>query len=99
MAASELYEQKCVLCHGETGRGEGPVAQSLPQSPADFTDTRKMKEVTDGELFWKMSTGRGSMPSWQDSLSETERWQLVSYLCVLATFGLYRYLGRPSPDR
>ena len=66
MVASELYEQKCVLCHGETGGGDGPVAQSLQQKPADFTDTRKMKDVTDGELFWKMSTGRGSMPSWQD---------------------------------
>src|ERR1700730_8875708 len=24
-----------------------------------FTDTRKMKEAIDGELFWEMSTGRG----------------------------------------
>jgi mono/diheme cytochrome c family protein len=99
MAASELYEQKCVLCHGDTGGGDGPAAQALTRKPADFTDAKRMGRVTDGELFWKMSTGRGEMPSWQAGLSDTERWQMVSYLRVLTSYGLYRYLGKPLPNR
>ena len=99
MAASELYEQKCVLCHGDEGAGNGPAAPLLTRKPADFTDSRRMSRVTDGELFWKMSTGRGQMPSWQAGLSETERWQMVSYLRVLTTYGLYKYLGKPIPNR
>jgi mono/diheme cytochrome c family protein len=99
MIASDLYEQKCVLCHGEAGGGDGPAAQLLARKPADFTDAKRMSRVTDGELFWKMSTGSGEMPSWQAGLSETERWQMVSYLRVLTTYGLYGYLGKPIPNR
>jgi hypothetical protein len=36
-----------------------------------------MKDVTDGELFWKMSKGRGVMPAWEEQFSETQRWELV----------------------
>ena len=57
------------------------------------------QSLTDGELYWKMSTGRGDMPSWAAGLSDTERWQMVSYLRVLTTYGLYRYLGKPLPNR
>jgi len=39
-----------------------------------------MSKETDGSLFWKMSEGRGPMPSWKDQLTETERWQLVIYI-------------------
>jgi hypothetical protein len=43
-----------------------------------------MNKETDGELFWKMSTGRGAMPSWK-LMPENLRWELVSYLRVLAS--------------
>ena len=32
-----LYRVYCVSCHGETGRGDGPVAASLVPPPADLT--------------------------------------------------------------
>jgi mono/diheme cytochrome c family protein len=95
-AAARLYQQNCVICHGKTGASNGPAATSLPQKPANFTDAKMMKKATDGELFWKMSTGRAPMPSWQDRLSETQRWQLVSYLRTLTSPGEYRYLGTPA---
>ena len=95
MAASDLYEQKCALCHGDLGSGDGALAPSQRQKPADITDSKRMSVATDGELFWKISTGHGSMPSWQQELSDTQRWQLVSYLRVLSAYRLYRYLGRP----
>ncbi len=91
--AEQLYQQNCVICHGKTGASNGPAAGSLPQKPANFTDVRMMKQATDGELFWKMTTGRAPMPSWQDRLSETERWELVNYLRVLTKKGQYKYLG------
>ena len=37
---------------------------------------------TDGELFWKITNGRGSMPAWRQ-LPETERWQIVNYIRTL----------------
>jgi len=92
-AAAQFYKQNCVTCHGKTGDSNGLAAKSLPQKPANFTDENFMRRATDGELFWKMSTGRAPMPSWKDRLSETERWQLVNYLRLLAMRAQYRYMG------
>ena len=78
--AEQLFTDNCVLCHGEKGLGDGPGAKTIKVKPANFTDPKLMAPETDGSLFWKMSKGRGAMPSWEDQLSETERWQLVLYI-------------------
>lgn len=31
------YETFCLACHGEAGRGDGPLAESLTKRPADLT--------------------------------------------------------------
>jgi mono/diheme cytochrome c family protein len=66
---AKLLQQRCATCHGEDGRGttKGPdLAQSNVQSQ------------TDGELFWKISSGntRREMPSFSN-MPELQRWQLV----------------------
>ena len=61
------------------GREQRPGGRIAAQKPANFTDAKMMRKATDGELFWKMTTGRAPMPSWQDKLSETQRWELVNY--------------------
>jgi mono/diheme cytochrome c family protein len=94
--AQELYQKNCVICHGPKGASNGPAAGSLPQKPANFTDAKMMQKATDGELFWKMTTGRPPMPSWQDKLSETQRWELVNYLRKLTQEGKYKFLGNAS---
>jgi mono/diheme cytochrome c family protein len=81
--ATEIFRDTCSLCHGPHGAGDGSLAKTLPQKPANFTDPKLMKDVTDGELFWKMSKGRGVMPAWEDQFSETQRWELVNYLRTL----------------
>jgi len=82
--AGELFQQTCVPCHGVKGAGDGIQAHTMTPRPANFADGRRMNKETDGELFWKMSTGRGAMPSWQ-LMPENLRWELVSYLRVLAS--------------
>jgi len=82
-SSAKLFRENCMTCHGESGAGDGPAAESLMRHPANFTDKKMMSAATDGELFWKITTGRGPMPSWQDQLSETERWQMVNYLRTL----------------
>jgi mono/diheme cytochrome c family protein len=78
-AAAHLYKLNCAGCHGVKGDGNGPALAGLPRKPANFTDAKMMNDLTDGELFWKISTGRPPMPTWQ-TLSETQRWELVNYL-------------------
>ena len=78
-SATHLYKLNCAGCHGVKGDGNGAAAAGLERKPANFTDAKFMGERTDGDLFWKISTGRPPMPTWQ-TLSETQRWELVNYL-------------------
>jgi mono/diheme cytochrome c family protein len=79
-AGEQLFTDNCVLCHGEKGMGDGPGAKTIKVKPANFTDPKLQASETDGSLFWKMTNGRGPMPSWRDTLSDQERWQLVGYI-------------------
>ncbi len=81
---AKLFRRNCAVCHGETGDGKGPWQDILTTQPGDFTDARRMAEHTDGELFWKISTGRELMPAFEKKLSEQKRWQLVNYLRTFA---------------
>ena len=76
----DLYDQNCVLCHGDKGKGDGIAGRTSKIPPANFTDPKLMAAETDGSLFWKMSEGRGPMPTWKETLSDKERWQLVDYI-------------------
>src|SRR4030042_7127417 len=64
----EIYERMCVLCHGQKGDGNGPAAKGLNPKPTNFTESHGEK-MTAGEHFWKMTTGRGPMPSYEKSLA------------------------------
>ena len=83
-AAKTIYLQKCVNCHGDKGDGKGSEADMYDPHPGDFTDAHMMGEMTDGEIFWKISEGRIPMPSFKKKLTEEERWELVNYLRTFA---------------
>ena len=73
----ELYEKKCALCHGVKGDGKGLASEGLNPKPANFGEHHG--KMTDGEHFWKITTGRGLMPSYEKELTAEERWQVVNY--------------------
>ncbi len=72
-----------MICHGQSGKGDGPGAAALEKKPADLVARVRAGE-TDGELFWKITEGRSPMISWKGSLSETQRWEVVNYIRSLA---------------
>jgi mono/diheme cytochrome c family protein len=74
----KAVQTNCVPCHGPDGKGNGPAAAALNPKPADWT-SEPVKKETDGEIFWKISNGRGAMPPWKQ-LPEKERWQIVNYI-------------------
>lgn len=79
-AGREIFEGRCMQCHGEKGDGEGESAESLRLPPGDLTDKKRMSGYTDGTLFWKIQVGRGEMPPWQLVLQEQEIWHVVNYI-------------------
>ena len=76
-AARQIYQDRCVNCHGDTGRGDGSEAMMYDPPPADLTDAKKMSKVTDGEIYYQITEGRKPMPSFKKRLTESQRWQLV----------------------
>jgi len=75
---AKLAQINCATCHGAKGKGDGAAAVALNPKPADWTSAR-VQDQTDGELFWKISNGRGPMPPWKH-LPENDRWALIRYI-------------------
>ena len=75
------YDQNCALCHGPKGLGDGPGAAALNPKPRNLAD-KAIQGQTDGELFWKISNGRGAMPPWKH-LPDKDRWEIVNYIRTL----------------
>ncbi len=84
----EVYERRCLGCHGANGDGNGPAATFLyNQRPRNFNNAvfkfRLTKELipTDGDLLRTISRGvRGTaMPPWYD-LPINDRLAVIQYI-------------------
>jgi mono/diheme cytochrome c family protein len=84
-AGEQLYATNCAVCHGESGKGDGPGAAELEKPPANLNEGH-VQGLSDGALFYIISHGRPDtpMPAWDNILGEDERWQVVNYLRTFA---------------
>ena len=74
-----IYNQMCVLCHGLQGKGNGEAGLSLERKPANFL-ALKVVNQTDGNIFWKITNGKAPMATYEELLTEDQRWKLVNYI-------------------
>lgn len=92
-AGEELFTIHCVTCHGPEGKGDGEGAVNLDPKPANLADGAMMGDLSDGYLFWRVSKGgafepfNSAMPAWEQTFTEEQRWQLVSYVRSLSGDG------------
>jgi mono/diheme cytochrome c family protein len=61
------------------GKGNGIAAAALNPKPADHTSAALQKE-SDEALYWKMTEAHTPMPSYNQALTDTQRWMLVNYI-------------------
>src|SRR5262245_8621401 len=69
----KLYDQHCAVCHGDNGKGDGPLAEDLKVPPADLTEITKrrdghfpdveLREIIDGRRHVR-GHGGSEMPVW-----------------------------------
>jgi mono/diheme cytochrome c family protein len=75
------YQAYCMVCHGAKARGDGPAANGLPTRPTDLPS--HLPHHTDGEFAWRIRTGNGVMPAFEDVLTDRQIWDVVNYLRAL----------------
>ena len=61
----KLYQEKCQLCHGVKGEGNGPAATSLSPRPANFTAPEFWKGNVEQKITNTVLKGKGVMPAFQ----------------------------------
>lgn len=84
-AGRATYQKNCAICHGPRALGDGPAAFTL--NPRPFNLQLHVPLHAPGEAYYWISDGVAgtAMPAWKDTLSDTERWQLVRFLYALAS--------------
>jgi mono/diheme cytochrome c family protein len=76
------YAQRCLGCHGGSGKGDGPVSASLPTPVPDFRETVQRRSVT--QIRNIITQGRGIMPAYGPALSGAEIQDMVFVVRVLS---------------
>jgi mono/diheme cytochrome c family protein len=92
----QIYAERCAICHGDDGRGDGPAGLALRPPPADFR-VHMAAGHTDAQLFdWIKNGFPGSaMPAFRDQLSPEDRWNVLNYIQL--SFGPGRTPPTPQP--
>ena len=84
-----VYETYCLVCHGETGRGDGPISADAggPFAGVRSIVTDTVGRRTDGYLYGVIvnaqAMGLGLMPRYGDKIRGTDQWDLVNYVRTL----------------
>jgi len=76
-----IYQTYCLVCHGETGDGDGPLIPKFPSPPS--YQSNRVKNYPAGRLFHIITMGSGQMPSHGAQILEKDRWMLVHYIQTL----------------
>ncbi|WP_420151315.1 c-type cytochrome [Spirosoma sp.] len=73
-----LYTRYCSHCHGQTGKGDGPVAKEYKGVPSYSADA--YKTMNDGHIFHVITHGKGRMWPHGSQITPEDRWKIVQYV-------------------
>jgi mono/diheme cytochrome c family protein len=81
---AQVYAQRCALCHGAAGAGDGPAAAGLNPKPRNHTEGAYMNTLTDDAILTVIREGKGAMPAWKAVLTEEEIQAVLKHVRSLA---------------
>jgi mono/diheme cytochrome c family protein len=75
-----LYDTQCIVCHGPSGAGDGPVVGQgkFPFALPLISGTAPGR--SDGYIYGIIVVGRGLMPPYGEKLTHLDRWAGVEYV-------------------
>ena len=95
-----IYVERCAVCHGPQGRGDGPEAPFLSPRPASLISAGTSVK-SDAEFLAVIANGkpRTAMPAWKDRLSEEQRREVLAYIRSLIRFQPKSLTPPPPQER
>ena len=80
-----IYAERCLGCHGTSGKGDGPIAASLPVGVPDFRETVRAKNIF--QIRKVIKEGKGIMPAFSPALGNPEVQDMVRMVRVVSQQG------------
>jgi cytochrome c5 len=85
--ARKVFGYDCEMCHGAKGDGKGDVVESMKLTMRDWRDAATLAKMSDGEIFYIITKGKGKMMAEGDRVPEKLRWNLVNLVRAMAAKG------------
>lgn len=83
----ELFNVHCMVCHGNTGKGDGHLYTSglFPAKPTSLVEAY-VQNKPDGEIYYVITAGSisGLMGPHGTQVQPEERWKIINYIRSLA---------------
>jgi mono/diheme cytochrome c family protein len=85
-AGRQVFEQNCVICHGTSGKGDGPGAAALNPKPANFNDHERFSKLDEATRLKAVSEGGAAvgaspfMPPFKEVLTEEQIHDVLAYI-------------------
>jgi mono/diheme cytochrome c family protein len=91
-----IYDERCAVCHGPQGRGDGPEAPFLSPRPGSLVSAgTSIKSDTDLLAIIAIGKPRTAMPAWKDVLTDEQQNDVLAYIRTLIRF--QKSLTPPPP--
>ena len=74
-----IYEINCLVCHGTSGKGDGPIGAALRPPPADLTGPNA-RATSDKDLLTVIQNGRATMRDWNTQLYVQHIQNVLAYI-------------------
>ncbi len=82
---AEVYRANCAGCHGDLGRGDGPMAGGLDPAPSNLADWAALRDQSPLDFYRRVSIGvvGTAMPAFEERLPARDRWAVALYASTL----------------
>jgi len=88
----ERYRIFCVMCHGETGAGDGMIVRRGFRQPPTYHEER-LRQAPVGYLFRVITEGYGAMSPYRAQIPVQDRWAIAAYIRALQLSQLNQQLA------
>lgn len=79
-----IYAERCLVCHGERGEGDGSAAAGLGKRPKNLAAMAPPPIFPDGVVAYRIANGGEVMPAWKGILSDNQIWDVLNYVRSLS---------------